>query len=105
VTREFVVNNKPRTNAKGQELKSNVTDNESAKIGNPKGAIQGYAAQAAVDDKPQVIVAVDVLGSGSKQAALLPMVARAKSLALAHTIFTADAGYHNTGTLEALYAS
>jgi transposase len=55
--REFVASNKPRTNAKGQELKSNVTDNESAKIGSPKGAIQGYAAQAAVDDKHQVIVA------------------------------------------------
>jgi hypothetical protein len=50
-TREFVANNKPRLNAKGQELKSNVTDNESAKIGSPKGAIQGFAAQAAVDDK------------------------------------------------------
>jgi transposase len=105
VTRDFVANNKPRTNAKGQELKSNVTDNESAKIGSPKGAIQGYAAQAAVDDKHQVIVAVDVLGSGSEQAALLPMVARAKPMALANTIFTADAGYHNTENLEALYAS
>jgi transposase len=105
VTREFVANNKPRTNAKGQELKSNVTDNESAKIGSPKGAIQGYAAQAAVDDKHQVIVAVDVLGSGSEQAALLPMVARAKPMALANTIFTADAGYHNTENLEALCAS
>jgi transposase len=105
VTRDFVANNKPRTNAKGQELKSNVTDNESAKIGSPKGAIQGYAAQAAVDDKHQVIVAVDVLGSGSEQAALLPMVARAKPMALPNTIFTADAGYHNTENLEALCAS
>jgi transposase len=105
VTREFVAKSKPRTNAKGQELKSNVTDNESAKIGSPKGAIQGYAAQAAVDDKHQVIVAAEVLGSGSEQAALLPMVARAKPMASANTIFTADAGYHNTENLEALYAS
>jgi transposase len=72
VTREFVAKSKPRTNAKGQELKSNVTDNESAKIGSPKGAIQGYAAHSAVDDKHQVIVAAEVLGSGSEQAALLP---------------------------------
>jgi transposase len=105
VTREFVANNKPRINARGEELKSNVTDNESAKIGSPKGAIQGYAAQAAVDDKHQVIVAVEVLGSGSEQAALLPMVERAKPMALVHTVFTADAGYHNTENLEALYAS
>ncbi len=103
--REFVQNNPPKINAKGQELKSNVTDNDSAKIGSPKGAIQGYAAQAAVDDKHQVIVAVDVLGSGSEQAALLPMVERAKPIGLANTVFTADAGYHNTENLEALCAA
>jgi transposase len=105
ITREFVDNNKPRINARGEELKSNVTDNEIAKIGSPEGAIQGYAAQAAVDDKHQGIVAVEVLGSGSEQAALLPMVERAKPMALVHTVFTADAGYHNTENLEALYAS
>jgi transposase len=105
VTRDFVANNKPRTNAKGQELKSNVTDNESAKIGSPKGAIQGYAAQAAVDDKHQVIVAVDVIGSGSEQAALLPMVARAKPMGSKQTIFTADAVYHSADNLAALYAN
>jgi TnpA family transposase len=98
-TREFVANNKPRTNAKGQELKSNVTDNDSAKIGSPKGAIQGFAAQAAVDDKHQVIVAAMVLGSGSEQAALLPMVELAKPLTTDQTIFTADAGYHNKENL------
>jgi transposase len=105
VTREFVANNKPRTNAKGQELKSNVTDNESAKIGGANGAIQGYAAQAAVDDKHQIIVAAEVLGSGSEQAALLPMVARAKPMGSEQTIFTADAGYHSADNLAALYAN
>jgi transposase len=104
-TREFVANNKPRTNAKGQELKSNVTDNDSAKIGSPKGAIQGFAAQAAVDDKHQVIVAAMVLGSGSEQAALLPMVELAKPMATDQTIFTADAGYHNKENLQALMDS
>jgi transposase len=103
--REFVAKNKPRVNAKGQELKSNVTDNDSAKIGSPKGAIQGYAAQAAVDDKHQVIVAADVLGSGSEQAALLPMVAKARPLGTEQTLFTADAGYHSAHNLEALRES
>jgi Transposase DDE domain len=88
-----------------QFKRSGRSKNESAKIGSPKEAIQGYAAQAAVDDKHQVIVATDVLGSGSEQAALLPMVARAKPMALANTIFTADAGYHNTENLEVLFAS
>ena len=38
----------PKRNAKGQELKSNVTDPDSAKMATSKGVIQGYAAQAAV---------------------------------------------------------
>ena len=104
-TREFVAQNKPRLNAKGKELKSNVTDNDSAKIGSPKGAIQGYAAQAAVDDKHQVIVAAQVLGSGSEQAALIPMVEQARPMGNENTLITADAGYHSAPNLEALKAS
>ncbi|MES2938798.1 MAG: transposase [Pseudomonadota bacterium] len=46
-TRDFLANNAPRRNAKGQELKSNVTDNDSAQMATGKGVIQGYAAQAA----------------------------------------------------------
>lgn len=69
-TREFLAGNRPRRNAKGQELKSNVTDNDSAKMATSKGVIQGYAAQAAVDASHQVIVTADVVGSGSEQALL-----------------------------------
>jgi hypothetical protein len=43
-TREFVARTQKKTNAKGVELKSNVTDNDSAKMLTNKGAIQGYAA-------------------------------------------------------------
>jgi len=73
-TRDFVARQAQRRNRKGQELKSNVTDNDSAKMATSKGVIQGYAAQAAVDSSHQVIVAADVVGSGSEQAMLLPMV-------------------------------
>lgn len=59
--REFVARTQPRRNAKGIELKSNATDNDSAKMATSKGVIQGYAAQAAVDSRHQVIVAADVL--------------------------------------------
>jgi hypothetical protein len=37
-----------RLNRKGQELKTNVTDPDSAKMATSKGVLQGYAAQAAV---------------------------------------------------------
>lgn len=49
-TRDFLARHAPRRNRKGQELKTNVTDPDSAKMATGKGVIQGYAAQAAVDN-------------------------------------------------------
>jgi transposase len=103
-TREFVASREKKLNAKGQELKSNVTDNESAKMATSKGVIQGYSAQASVDSKRQVIVAADVLGSGSEQAALLPMVEASQAWGLEQTVILADAGYHSDENLKALKA-
>jgi hypothetical protein len=100
--REFIKSTKPRTNAKGQELKSNVTDPDSAKMATSKGVIKGYAAQAAVDSQSQVIVSAQVIGSGSEQSALLPMIEQTEGLRTVNTVFTADAGYHNQPNLKAL---
>jgi transposase len=104
-TRKFVASTPKRTNRKGKELKANVTDNDSAKMATSKGVIQGYAAQAAVDSLHQVIVAVDVLGSGSEQTALLPMIKQAAPLGEADTLMTADAGYHSNENIQALRAN
>jgi transposase len=101
--RDFLSREQPRRNAKGQELKSNVTDNDSAKMATSKGVIQGYAAQAAVDASHQVIVAADVIGSGSEQAMLLPMIGQAQALADECTVMTADAGFHSHDNMRALY--
>ena len=100
--RDFAAREQPRRNAKGQELKSNVTDNDSAKMATSKGVIQGYAAQAGVDAKHQVIVAADVIGSGSEQAMLLPMIGQAQAVADDTTIMTADAGFHSHANMDAL---
>ena len=102
-TREFVATTKPRLNRKGQELKTNITDPDSAKMATSKGVIQGYAAQAAVDHTHQIIVAADVIGSGSEQAMLLPMIEQAKPYRQAHTLITADAGYHSDANVAALH--
>ncbi len=45
-----------RKGAKGKVVKSNRTDNESAKMATSKGVIQGYVGVAAVDDRHQIIV-------------------------------------------------
>lgn len=101
-TRDFIARSPKRLNRKGQELKTNVTDPDSAKMVTSKGVIQGYAAQAAVDSAHQVIVAADVIGSGSEQAMLLPMIDKA-TLRQAHTLITADAGYHSNANVQALH--
>jgi transposase len=101
-TREFIATQPKRMNRKGSELKTNVTDPDSAKMATSKGVIQGYAAQAAVDSAHQIIVAADVIGSGSEQAMLLPMIDKA-ALRQAHTLITADAGYYNDDNIKALH--
>jgi transposase len=101
--REFTARSQPRCNRKGVELKSNATDNDSAKMATSKGVIQGYAAQAAVDSAHQVIVASDVIGSGSEQAMLLPVIEQAAGIRAEHTLITADAGYHSDSNMAELH--
>lgn len=101
-TREFLAGSTKRQNRKGQELKVNVTDSESAKMATSKGVIQGYAAQAAVDSAHQIIIAADVIGSGSEQAMLLPMIAQSQPYREDHTLITADAGYHSDANVRHL---
>ncbi len=101
-TREFLATTPKRMGSKGKELKSNVTDPESAKMATSKGVMQGYAAQAAVDSANQIIIAADVIGSGSEQAILLPMIEQASAYRRPDTLVTADAGYHSDANLAQL---
>jgi transposase len=101
-TRDFIATRAKRLNAKGGELKSNLTDPDSAKMATSKGVIQGYAAQAAVDAQHQIIVAADVIGSGSEQSMLVPMIDKAQPVREASTLITADAGYHSDANMAAL---
>lgn len=101
--REFLATHKERRSEKGTIRKSNLTDNDSAKMATSKGVIQGYAAVAAVDAKAQIIVAACAHGSGSEQSVLLPMVENTDGLRTDQTIITADAGYHSEANLKGLY--
>jgi len=51
----------------GKALKSNITDNESAKMKRSRGVIQGYGGVAAVDSKHQVIVHAKAFGQSHRQ--------------------------------------
>jgi transposase len=93
----------------GKEIKSNVIDNDSAKMATSHGVIQGYNAQAVVDDRYQVIVAAEVFGDGQDAQNLSRIMPRAKTImqALGHgeqgfrdTTWLADSNYFSDGNLE-----
>lgn len=91
-----------RRGSKGKVIKSNRTDNESAKMATDKGIVQGYCGVAAVDARHQIIVEAQAHGTGSEQALLIPMVKATDSLRTDQTLITADAGYHSDANITAL---
>ena len=91
-----------RKGSKGKTVKSNRTDNESAKMATDKGVIQGYCRVAAVDAKHQIIVKAQAHGTGSEQALLLPVIEAIGTLRSDQTLITADAGYHSDANVTAL---
>ena len=98
----LAANPEDRKGAKGKVVKSNRTDNESAKMATSKGVIQGYCGVAAVDAKHQIIVDAQAHGTGNEQALLLPVVTAVTPLCAPDTLITADAGYHSEANLKAL---
>ncbi len=95
-------NPEDRRGARNKVIKSNRTDNDSAKMATGKGVIQGYTGVAAVDSQCQVIVEAQAHGTGSEQALLIPVIEAMSDLIEDDSILTADAGYHSEDNLEDL---
>ncbi len=93
-----------RRGVKGAIRKSNRTDNESAKMATGNGVIQGYTGVAAGDAAHQIIVEAQAHGTGSEQDVRLPVVVAMQPGLAAHSLITADAGYHREANLTALAA-
>lgn len=91
-----------RQGPKGGVRKSNLTDDQSAKMATDKGVIQGYCAVATVDSRRQVIVEASAFGTGSEQELLLPVVDACQAMRGTATEITADAGYHSEDNLRGL---
>jgi hypothetical protein len=83
----FLEENEPKEGARGNEVQSNVTDNDSAKMQTSHGVVQGYNAQALVDERYQVIL--HGLASGTGQD---------------HQPVSADCNYHSEANLKACQA-
>ena len=54
----FIKENTDQTGKSGKPVKSDITDNDSAKMKTSHGTIQGYDGVASVDDKHQIVVHV-----------------------------------------------
>ena len=95
-----------------KEVKSNITDNESAKMTTSKGTIQGYNGIATVDRKHQVIVDAQTFGSGQEQHTLQPVLEAVKERCTRlgikdfnaqEPIITADTGFANEKNMQYLH--
>ena len=108
----FIDKNDDRIGHSGKPIKSNITDNESAKMKTSKGVIQGYVGVATVDKKYQVIVNAEAFGQGYEQDLLKPSIedTRSNFASIGHQgdIFdtvqlTADNGYHSEDNMSFLF--
>jgi hypothetical protein len=107
--REFLKGNGEKMGRTGREIKSNVTDNESANRMTSHGVVQGYNGQAVVDGKFQVIVHGEAFGEGQDHHHVGPMVVGAKEnlKTLGHSenclegqVLVADSNYSSPVNLE-----
>jgi transposase len=107
--REFLEGHGEKIGRTGKEIKSNVTDNESANMMTSHGVVQGYNGQAVVDGKFQVIVHGEAFGEGQDHYHAGPMVTGAKEnlKTLGHSedclegkVLVADSNYSSPANLE-----
>jgi hypothetical protein len=61
--RAWLRDNEDKPGKSGKPVKSNITDNESAKMKTSHGMIQGYDGVAVIDGKHQVVVHAEAFGA------------------------------------------
>jgi hypothetical protein len=106
---EFLRENEPKPGKQFKEVRSNVTDNESAMMTTSHGTIQGYNGQVLIDSKHQVIIEGETFGWGQDHYHLEPVVSGAQENMKAigkeddyfkDAILTADTAYHSTESIK-----
>lgn len=109
---QFLKTHEDRKGVSGKVVKSNITDNESAKMKTSRGVIQGYTGVVAVDAKHQVIVQAQAYGQGQEHGLLEPTIEGLRANlntdntdVMATAKVTVDSGYHNQSALEYLEAN
>jgi transposase len=106
---KFLDENDPKIGARDKEIQSNVTDNESSKMATSHGVVQGYNANALVDEKHQLVVHAEAFGKGEDGSSMESMLDGAKDKLeaigwedpLKDKQVSADTGYYSVKNLEA----
>jgi len=102
--KKFCAATEDRRGLKGKVVKSNITDNDSAKMLTSHGVIQGYNGVAAVDGKHQIVVGAEAFGQGPENNLLKPMIETvAKNLGdsyVKESKVTADSGFHCADSVD-----
>ena len=107
--KEFLRDNDDKPGKRGKPIKSNITDNESAKIKTSHGVIQGYNGVTVVDEKHQIIVHAEAFGAAQEHDLLEPMIEGTrenfKEIGSEEDVFekaklVADSGYHTETNMK-----
>jgi transposase len=105
-------NPQDKPGAGGRVRKSNITDNESAKMKTGKGVIQGYDGVALTDAKHQVVVHAAAYGEAQEHGLLVPMLEEARATfrdlgrdedILQDAAVAADSGFHSEANVKYLF--
>ena len=106
---EFLRHAQPRIGLGGEEVQSNVTDNQSARIKSSHGYIQGYNGIATADSANQVIICAKAVGSGSESGSFPEMlesleqnmkIITGKDKPLENSVCLADTGHFSEANLQ-----
>lgn len=109
--KEWLGDNDDKHGKSGKPIKSNITDNESAKMKTSHGVIQGYDGVTVVDNKHQIIVHAEAFGKAQEHELLEPMVEGTRenfeSIGNEKDVFekaklVADSGFHTEKNVKML---
>jgi transposase len=107
--RMWLRENEDKPGKSGKPVKSNITDNESAKVKTSHGVIQGYDGVAVVDAKHQVVVHAEAFGAAQEHDLLIPMIEGTRenfeAIGNRQDVFkkaklTADSGFHTEANMK-----
>jgi hypothetical protein len=107
--KDWLKDNDDKPGKSGKPIKSNITDNESAKMKTSHGVIQGYNGVAVVDEKRQVVVHAEAFGAAQEHDLLEPMIEGTRGnfekIGSEKDVFgkaklVADSGYHTEANMK-----